>query len=203
VTSLYIAFSDDGQHIRKYSKWQFEGSGEYLLIKPIDAGRFAEWPTSELAGQCRMQASDALDPEYSQFMAAVADRLALLSSQAVEMRERAAKVAEDDVPDDDDPHVAAGEAIAGMRIAAAIRALAVGGDQAKRWRHLKRGTVYEEIGRGELQMSADLVDGSAMVIYRGDDGRLWVREEGEFEDGRFAALPVGEGRSSYNSGLEA
>lgn len=54
------------------------------------------------------------------------------------------------------------------------------------WRHLKRGTVYVEIGRAELQMSQDmLVDGSSMVVYRGDDGKLWVRREEEFEDGRF------------------
>lgn len=56
----------------------------------------------------------------------------------------------------------------------------------RRWRHKKRGTVYEEIGRAELQMSQDmLVDGSSMVVYRGDDGKLWVRWEEEFEDGRF------------------
>ena len=56
----------------------------------------------------------------------------------------------------------------------------------RRWRHVKRGTIYTEIGRGELQIATlDVVDGSAIVIYRGDDGRLWVREECEFEDGRF------------------
>jgi hypothetical protein len=55
-----------------------------------------------------------------------------------------------------------------------------------KWRHVKRGTEYVEIGRAELQMNFDgLVDGSSMVVYRGDDGKLWVREEGEFEDGRF------------------
>lgn len=55
----------------------------------------------------------------------------------------------------------------------------------QRWTHVKRGTTYELIGIGELQMSADLVDGSSLVIYRGDDGKLWAREEGEFLDGRF------------------
>jgi hypothetical protein len=36
---------------------------------------FSAWPTSELAAQCRMQARDNLDPEYSRFMLAVADHL--------------------------------------------------------------------------------------------------------------------------------
>lgn len=38
-------------------------------------GRFAEMNTADMAAQCRMQARDNLDPEYSQFMTAVADRL--------------------------------------------------------------------------------------------------------------------------------
>lgn len=64
----------------------------------------------------------------------------------------------------------------------------------ERYRHVKRGTEYEVIGTAELQMSRDLVDGSSLVIYRGDDGKLWAREEGEFHDGRFIALqpPAGD-----------
>jgi hypothetical protein len=59
---------------------------------------------------------------------------------------------------------------------------------SRRWRHVKRGTTYEEVGRGALQTATmDVVDGSCVVIYRGDDGRFWVREEAEFEDGRFEA----------------
>lgn len=66
------------------------------------------------------------------------------------------------------------------------------------WKHVKRGTVYEVIGRAELQMSHDLlVDGSEMIVYRGDDGKLWCREEGEFMDGRFIPVPTsGEGNPS-------
>ena len=36
---------------------------------------FDTWPTSELSAQCKMQARENLDPEYSAFMTAVADRL--------------------------------------------------------------------------------------------------------------------------------
>jgi hypothetical protein len=56
----------------------------------------------------------------------------------------------------------------------------------RQWRHIKRGTLYTEIGRAELQIATlDLVDGSFLVIYRGEDGKLWARQEDEFEDGRF------------------
>ena len=58
-----------------------------------------------------------------------------------------------------------------------------------RWRHVERGTVYEEIGRAELQAAMDLIEGDTLVIYRGEDGKLWARQEDEFEDGRFEALP--------------
>jgi hypothetical protein len=34
-----------------------------------------------------------------------------------------------------------------------------------------------------------LVDGDLMTVYRGDDGRLWVRHTEEFEDGRFEDIP--------------
>ncbi|MBS7812312.1 hypothetical protein [Roseococcus pinisoli] len=56
------------------------------------------------------------------------------------------------------------------------------------YRHVKRGTEYTVLGQGELQMSADLVDGAELVIYRGDDGKIWFRETGEFHDGRFVKV---------------
>lgn len=64
----------------------------------------------------------------------------------------------------------------------------------KRWRHKVRGTIYTEIGRAELQMSRDLVEGATLVIYRGEDGKLWARQEDEFEDGRFVAIETAKER---------
>lgn len=79
---------------------------------------------------------------------------------------------------------------------------------AVRWRHVKTGGTYVEIGRGKMQtddwlMSADqatqdvqrnvVTYGSAdmrpVVIYISDkDGSIWVRPEEEFMDGRFVAV---------------
>jgi len=59
------------------------------------------------------------------------------------------------------------------------------------WRHVKRGTTYEVVGLAQLQIATcDVVEGSALVVYRGDDGKLWAREEGEFLDGRFERAPA-------------
>jgi hypothetical protein len=56
------------------------------------------------------------------------------------------------------------------------------------WRHKKRGTTYTIIGHGELQINKEPVDGAELVIYRGEDGRIWVRPEHEFCDGRFERM---------------
>lgn len=57
------------------------------------------------------------------------------------------------------------------------------------WRHRKRGTYYEEIGRGFAQVSHHPIEEmTAVVIYRGMDGALWVRNAVEFDDGRFEDL---------------
>jgi hypothetical protein len=55
-----------------------------------------------------------------------------------------------------------------------------------RWRHVERGTYYTEIGRGFASIAdMPIKDYTAVVIYQGDDGTLWVRNAVEFDDGRF------------------
>lgn len=46
-----------------------------------DAGSFSEMSTQGLADQCRMQARANLDPEYSRFMVAVANRLSSIGGE--------------------------------------------------------------------------------------------------------------------------
>ena len=60
-------------------------------------------------------------------------------------------------------------------------------------KHIKRGTTYTEIGRGELQVSTTpgCSDGDAVVIYRGANGLWWVRPSAEFDDPtRFEPIKV-------------
>jgi hypothetical protein len=82
--------------------------------------------------------------------------------------------------------------------------------EGEKYRHVKRGTVYEVVGRASLQNAncATLSEAACMVIYRGDDGNLWAREESEFMDGRFAALatpdaaPIGSDDADYSGYVE-
>jgi hypothetical protein len=57
-------------------------------------------------------------------------------------------------------------------------------------RHVKRGSEYEVVSEGLLQtaVSRGAWDDLPVTIYRGGDGRWWVRPTIEFNDGRFAAL---------------
>jgi hypothetical protein len=61
--------------------------------------------------------------------------------------------------------------------------------EAVKVRHKKRGTTYEVIDTGRLQVDGDL-DMEKVTIYRGEDGQVWVRPDYEFNDGRFEAVPA-------------
>lgn len=52
------------------------------------------------------------------------------------------------------------------------------------YRHKKRGTFYEVLGVGVLQIEGPN-DETPVVIYQGEKGDMWVRPFAEFHDGRF------------------
>ena len=58
-----------------------------------------------------------------------------------------------------------------------------------RWRHKKRGTIYEEVGPATLQTDGLLGDNTVLLVYRDENGKMWARTPPEFHDGRFEALP--------------
>jgi hypothetical protein len=83
------------------------------------------------------------------------------------------------------------------RLRAEIEGRDVG--RLERVRHVKRGTVYDVLGEAEAQVSTGMwrhfgsggwyerpvKDGRRLTVYRGEDGKLWVRFTDEFRDGRF------------------
>ncbi len=54
-------------------------------------------------------------------------------------------------------------------------------------RHRKRGTLYQLIGDAVMQCEEEVFDNKRLTLYRGEDGKYWVRPPSEFNDGRFAA----------------
>ena len=59
----------------------------------------------------------------------------------------------------------------------------------EKFRHLKRGSIYVKVGVAGLQCTSPVVEGVPMVVYKSiEDGRLWVRPEEEFLDGRFEKI---------------
>ncbi|MFC0407958.1 hypothetical protein [Roseomonas elaeocarpi] len=58
------------------------------------------------------------------------------------------------------------------------------------FRHRKRGTTYTFVGIASVQAAREIKEGHCLAVYRGTDGRLWVRPPGEFFDGRFERLPT-------------
>jgi hypothetical protein len=59
----------------------------------------------------------------------------------------------------------------------------------QRWKHLKRGTEYVDIGEAEVQCSQPINEGDKLVVYLAEeDGKLWARPASEFFDGRYEQL---------------
>lgn len=56
--------------------------------------------------------------------------------------------------------------------------------------HKKSGGNYLKIGVGQVQNSSGkpLEEGDEVAVYQDRQGRLWVRRDSEFEDGRFFEL---------------
>lgn len=88
------------------------------------------------------------------------------------------------------------------RTAAAAALLAA---QGPIYRHVVRGTLYEVLGIAEAQVSKggviradngvtytmrEIKDGTELVVYRGEGGKLWCRFPDEFSDGRFVPVVV-------------
>lgn len=61
-----------------------------------------------------------------------------------------------------------------------------------RWRHKKRGTLYNVIGYATIQTSIDiLLDGAVAVVYEAESDNSWnVRSADEFLDGRFERVQL-------------
>lgn len=62
------------------------------------------------------------------------------------------------------------------------------------WKHKKRGTTYDILAHGILQMSDKQYDMMEVVVYEClETGQVWVRPETEFYDGRFEHLSEVDG----------
>lgn len=57
-----------------------------------------------------------------------------------------------------------------------------------RWHHVSRNSDYKSLGVASVQTSTPIVEGDSVMVYVGEDGKLWVRPESEFNDGRFQKL---------------
>ena len=84
--------------------------------------------------------------------------------------------------------------VAALRAAAAALAVLPVATPDAGWRpthrHVNRGTEYEVVGQGIMQAPpAGSQDEASVTVYRDHDGKLWVRETAEFNDGRFEVLP--------------
>ncbi len=68
---------DDGYLHISERKRRAQAAAVIAALEPpdIDGGRFTEWSLATIARQCRVQSREQLDPEFSQFMAEVSNRL--------------------------------------------------------------------------------------------------------------------------------
>lgn len=66
--------------------------------------------------------------------------------------------------------------------------------------HVKRKSCYLKIGVGVVQNSSGipLIEGDEVAVYQDDRGRLWVRRDTEFEDGRFKTIDKGHINDELN-----
>lgn len=56
-------------------------------------------------------------------------------------------------------------------------------------KHLKRGTNYQLLStKATIQTDTPLTDHDEVAVYKGEDGKLFVRPVSEFEDGRFERI---------------
>lgn len=60
-----------------------------------------------------------------------------------------------------------------------------------RWRHKKRGTIYQIVGEAQVQADKDapLTDYEVVVVYSDEEGRMWVRRQSEFDERFEAVIP--------------
>lgn len=64
---------------------------------------------------------------------------------------------------------------------------------AKLWRHIKSDNAYWEVGRGWL-LDEHGARVQAMVVYKEREGeKVWIRDQAEFDDGRFELMGLAEG----------
>jgi len=66
----------------------------------------------------------------------------------------------------------------------------------QRYRHKVRGTEYTVLGEAEVQTEYAVYEGAKLVIYRGDDGKIWARPTFEFYGGRFERVEAASARIS-------
>lgn len=61
-------------------------------------------------------------------------------------------------------------------------------NKAQEYRHIKRNSRYKIIGEALVQTDIPLIDMDKVIVYQGEDGKIWVRSNKEFFDGRFELI---------------